>query len=99
AIWFIPLLFLVIRPVSVLFSLVGSGVSQPERRLLGWFGMRGVGSIYYLAYAVEHGLSVPDAEQLASMTLSVVAVSIVVHGISMTPLMRRHERRQERLVG
>jgi NhaP-type Na+/H+ or K+/H+ antiporter len=98
AIWFIPLLLIVIRPVSVLLALLGSGVPPPERRMMGWFGMRGVGSIFYLAFAIEHGLSGSDAEQLASMTLSVVAVSIVVHGISMTPLMRRHERRQRRLV-
>ena len=51
--------------------------------------MRGVGSIYYLAYALTHGAAGPSARLLADMTLVVVAASIVVHGVSVTPLMRR----------
>jgi NhaP-type Na+/H+ or K+/H+ antiporter len=88
ALWFAPLLFLVIRPLAVSAALWGSQTSGLQRLLAAWFGIRGVGSLYYLMFAIEHGVSGPVAEQLTRLTLSVVAVSIVVHGISVTPLMR-----------
>lgn len=98
ALWFVPLLLLIIRPLSVSLALAGSGVSPSERRLIGWFGVRGVGSIYYLAYAIEYGLPFPYAEVLTAMTLSVIAVSVVTHGTSVTPLMTWYENRRERKV-
>ncbi|HEX8821893.1 MAG TPA: cation:proton antiporter [Archangium sp.] len=94
ALWFTPLLFLAIRPVSVLVSLVGSDTTRPQRGLMGWFGIRGIGSLYYLFYALNHGLPEALAHQLVPLVLTVVAVSIVVHGISVTPLMQRYERTQ-----
>ncbi|HEY0826005.1 MAG TPA: sodium:proton antiporter, partial [Ramlibacter sp.] len=90
--WFVPLLLLVIRPVAVRAGLARSSVSRGQRWLLGWFGIRGVGSLYYLMYAVNHGLEPALAEQLISLTLAVVVSSIVVHGISVTPLMAAYEK-------
>ena len=58
---------------------------------MGWFGIRGIGSLYYLFYALNHGLPRALAERLLPLVLTTVAVSIVVHGISVTPLMRRYE--------
>ncbi|CAN5506116.1 cation:proton antiporter [soil metagenome] len=89
--WFAPLLFLVIRPAAVAVGLFGAGSSRPFLALIGWFGIRGIGSLYYLSYAVVHGVSGSDGERLVAITLWVVAISIVVHGISVTPLMRRYE--------
>ena len=54
-------------------------------------GIRGIGSIYYLMYAISHGIKTSLADQLVSITVSVVAVSIVAHGISVTPLMKHYE--------
>lgn len=93
AIWFIPLLLLVIRPVSVWLGLFRSATSTLQRNLIGWFGIRGVGSIYYLMYAINHGLAPELSEKLTAMTLTVVAVSVVAHGISVTPLMNRYSKR------
>ncbi len=90
--WLILLLLFVIRPISVLIGLAGSGVTSIERRLTAWFGIRGIGSVYYLAYAITHGLSPELAEGLAPVVLMAVAVSIVVHGISATPLMAFYSR-------
>ena len=59
--------------------------------LIGWFGIRGVGSIYYLSYAIAHGLGTPSAKELADVTLVTVAASIVAHGVSATPLMEFYE--------
>jgi NhaP-type Na+/H+ or K+/H+ antiporter len=59
---------------------------------MGWFGIRGIGSLYYLFYALNHGVPEALARQLVPLVLTVVAVSIVVHGISVTPLMQRYAR-------
>ena len=95
ALWFAPLLFLAIRPLSVWLALRGSRASAGQRRLMAWFGVRGVGSIYYLAYALSHGLDGVLSERVAALTLATVAASIVVHGISVTPLMKLYKRRAE----
>nr|MBA3852305.1 cation:proton antiporter [Chloroflexota bacterium] len=93
--WFAPLLFIVIRPVAVLAGLAGASLSRTHLAFIGWFGIRGVGSIYYLTYAITHDLQPDVARTLAMLTLSVVAVSVLVHGVSVTPLMARYERRQQ----
>jgi NhaP-type Na+/H+ or K+/H+ antiporter len=96
ALWFVPLLLLVIRPLAVRIGLLGCPVSTFQRRLIGWFGIRGIGSIYYLMFVLEHGLTRPHAETLVALTLSTVTVSVLVHGISVTPVMSLYERRRER---
>jgi NhaP-type Na+/H+ or K+/H+ antiporter len=96
ALWFIPLLLLVIRPAAVLIGLLGSATEPAQRRLSAWFGIRGIGSLYYLMYALTHGLESDLARLLAAITALTVAVSIVVHGISVTPLMQRYSRQIER---
>ncbi|SDP22735.1 sodium/proton antiporter, CPA1 family [Rhodoferax sp. OV413] len=93
--WFIPLLFLLVRPLSVFTGLLGTKVLGAQRRLMAWFGIRGIGSLYYLLYAITHGLQPAQAEQLLSITVGVVVASIVVHGISVTPLMHRYEARKK----
>ena len=93
--WFVPVLFLLVRPLAVFAGLAGSPVARSQRRLMAWFGIRGIGSIYYLAYAINHGLDADLARQLLSITLTVVVASIVVHGVSVTPLMRRYEARRK----
>lgn len=90
--WYIPVLFLVIRPLSVWAGLAAAGVPRMRRLYMSWFGIRGVGSIYYLMFAVEHGLPSAYTGQLVNLTFTVVAVSIVVHGVSVTPLMKRYRR-------
>ena len=94
--WFVPLLLLVVRPVAVAVGLAGSPTSAPQRALIGWFGIRGIGSLFYLMYAIEHGIGDDLAERLAAITLAVVVASIVVHGISVTPLMALYERAKGR---
>ena len=94
--WFVPLLFLVIRPISVVAGLLGTDVKPIQRRLMAWFGIRGIGSLYYLLYAISHGIAVPLAEQLLSITLAVIVTSVIAHGVSVTPLMNRYEARKKR---
>lgn len=82
-------LFLVARPVSVLIGLSMSRTSWRVRGLTGWFGVRGIGSLYYLMYAIQHGLPEDTAMDLIHLTLIVITLSIVAHGISVKPLMKR----------
>ena len=95
-IWFIGVLFFVIRPAAVLVGLLGTRSARAERRLISWFGIRGIGSLYYLLYAVNHGLSPGLAGQLAGITLGSIAASIILHGITVTPLMDWYQRWRKR---
>jgi NhaP-type Na+/H+ or K+/H+ antiporter len=85
----------VIRPLATAATLVGSPLSATQRAFVAWFGVRGAGSIYYLTYALAHGAAAsPDARVIADITLVVVAASIVLHGVSVTPLMRYYTARR-----
>ena len=86
-------LFVVIRPLATMLALLRVPLSRPQRAFIAWFGVRGVGSMYYLAFALSHGVSSPAARMLADITLVVVAASIVLHGVSVTPLMQRYSAR------
>jgi NhaP-type Na+/H+ or K+/H+ antiporter len=96
ATWFIAILFLVIRPLSVSLGLLGQKIPASERRLISWFGIRGIGSLYYLMFALNRGFPQDLTSQLISITLTTIAISIVVHGITVTPLMDWHQRRRRR---
>jgi NhaP-type Na+/H+ or K+/H+ antiporter len=88
---FVALLLLVIRPLAVRLGLAGARVSRRQQWLIGWFGIRGVGSLYYLMFAVNHGLDPALAQRLTALTLGVIIASVIVHGISVTPLMAAYE--------
>jgi NhaP-type Na+/H+ or K+/H+ antiporter len=91
----IALLFFIIRPVGAWISTIGKRSANSHRRkinlitrvLFGWFGIRGVGSLYYLAYAFGNGLKGKPGEQIAWITYTTIVVSVVIHGVSSTPLM------------
>jgi len=85
--------FIVARPVSVLLGMWGSSTAQPLRGMIGWFGVRGIGSLYYLMYAIQKGLPEPLALKLIQLTLIVVTMSIFLHGTSVKPLMEHFWRR------
>lgn len=100
-------LIFVIRPVGAWISTIGekytSLVPKGSRRnfrerfrpttrwLLGWFGIRGVGSLYYLSYAFGKGLEGETGEMIGWITYLTVVISVIVHGISSTPLMKWHD--------
>lgn len=93
AIWFVPLLLLGIRPVAVRIALIGSKTDPVQKGLISWFGIRGIGSLYYLMYAIVHGLEADLAAELTAITLTTITVSIILHGITVTPLMTWYEHR------
>lgn len=87
-------LFALARPVSVMIGLAGSDTSRRLRTITGWFGVRGIGSIYYLMYAINHGLPLELANDMIQITIVVVMLSILVHGTSVKPLMDHFWRRK-----
>ncbi len=87
----IALILLLIRPLAVWAVLLDGRLGDaPPRGLIAWFGIRGLGSVYYLSHAIQQGLPFELAEPLAAVVLSTVAVSVIVHGVSVPPLMRRY---------
>lgn len=86
------LLLFVIRPVGVWISMLGSRVPVQTSFIFGWFGIRGVGSLYYLSYAFSKGLKGDLGEQIAWITYITIVISVVLHGVSATPVMNWYER-------
>lgn len=95
ALLFVPLLLFVVRPLSVALGLIGSSETRPRRLLMAWFGLRGIGSVYYLAYALVHGFEGPEAELVVGLVLTTIVASVVLHGVSVTPLMAWYDRHLE----
>lgn len=92
-VWIAALLFAVIRPAAVVVGAPMRGASGAQRWLTAWFGIRGIGSLYYLSFAIEHSLPSALGERLGAIVVTVVVASIIIHGGSVTPLMRWYERR------
>ncbi|MBK5512087.1 cation:proton antiporter [Pseudomonas sp. TH15] len=94
ALWVGGVLFCLIRPACVALMPWGGLLEGRQRLLIGWFGIRGIGSLFYLFYALNQGLSGSLAAVCTNLTLSVVALSILLHGISTQPILARYEQRQ-----
>nr|WP_269748380.1 cation:proton antiporter [Noviherbaspirillum autotrophicum] len=89
------LLLLVIRPLSSLLALAGApDVTRLQCGLMAWFGIRGIGSLYYLMFALQYALPPQMTQRLVPMVLTVVAISVLVHGISATPIMNLYYKRR-----
>jgi NhaP-type Na+/H+ or K+/H+ antiporter len=85
-------LFVVIRPVSTVLLLARTPTTPIQRGLMGWFGIRGIGSLYYLSYALSHGVAGHAAADACDLTVSAVALSVLLHGATAQPLLSRYER-------
>jgi NhaP-type Na+/H+ or K+/H+ antiporter len=94
--WFVPVLFLIVRPLSVLPVAWTGRLTGRQLAGVGWFGLRGIGSIYYLMYAAENGLSDDLVRTLTGLTFGVIAASVVIHGISVLPVLRFLQSGQRR---
>ncbi len=86
-------ILLLVRPLAGILAMAGSPHPPHERWLLAFLGIRGIGSIYYVAYAINHG-SFGDSERLWAAVGFLVLASIVIHGLSAEALLRRLSRRR-----
>ncbi|BAL91579.1 putative sodium/proton antiporter [Actinoplanes missouriensis 431] len=80
-------LIFLIRPLAAFAALRGAPGTTAEHWVIAAFGIRGIGSFYYLAYAMTHA-NFPRADLLWATAGFVVVVSVVLHGIAATPVMR-----------
>jgi NhaP-type Na+/H+ or K+/H+ antiporter len=85
---------LVVRPAAGLIGLWGERLPAAEKVAIAFFGIRGMGTVYYLAYAAtEERFTAVD--QIWAVAVLVIVLSIVVHGVSTTPALRYIDRRRE----
>jgi sodium/hydrogen antiporter len=80
-------ILLVVRPLTGWLALLGYPADPGEKMTLAFFGIRGVGSIYYMAFGMNH-MTISDAERLWGVVGLVVLMSILLHGLTVTPIMR-----------
>ncbi|WP_034915541.1 sodium:proton antiporter [Erwinia sp. 9145] len=89
------LLFVVIRPLSVWIATAGAGAPHKQRLILGWLGIRGIGSINYIAWAYTNGMVGDEMTRMANVAFTLIVASVIVHGISVTPLLSWRQRKLE----
>lgn len=81
----------VIRPISGLIGMWGTRITPGERASISFFGIRGVGSFYYLAFALNEA-EFSQADRLWGIVGLVALLSILIHGLTVTPLIRLLDR-------
>ncbi len=86
----------VIRLIPVAVSLFGSGVRAPTIAFLGWFGPRGLASILFALFVLEEA-EVPATDQILTVTIVTVALSILAHGITAAPAAKRYGEMARRM--
>ena len=86
---------LLVRPATVAATLWTGTISTSQKALTAWFGVRGIGTFYYLAHALVLGVGELDLEQLQPLldaALATITISIVLHGVTVTPMMQWYEK-------
>ena len=83
-----------VRPIAGWVALTGLKLDPLERGIVAFFGIRGLGSVYYFAYGVNHGAFEAPTRLWGALGL-VILISILLHGVTVTPMMKRLERRRE----
>lgn len=84
------LLLFLIRPLSVFLAFLGSHLKWKEKVFLGWFGIRGLGSLYYVAVAINsEALSQGEMNLVLWITIGAIVASVVLHGLTAEPLTKK----------
>lgn len=88
------LLVVIARPLAGWIGLLGlQRATRDERLMISFFGIRGLGSIYYLAYGINR-MDLADAASLWALTAVVILTSLLIHGLTARPAMRWLDRRR-----
>ncbi len=86
----------IIRMVPIAISLLGAGLRLPTQLFLGWFGPRGLASILFVLLSLEES-EVPHRDEILSITLVTVALSVLLHGVSAAPLAKLYGQLADRM--
>jgi NhaP-type Na+/H+ or K+/H+ antiporter len=90
------LFLLLVRPLAGWASLAWSPLPTTAKGLIAFFGVRGLGTIYYLAFAASRA-EFEDAGRIWALSAFVILCSVVAHGISASPIMNWVDRRRARM--
>ncbi|CAN5475674.1 cation:proton antiporter [soil metagenome] len=82
---------LLVRPAAGWLGMIGSPADRTERVTIAFFGIRGMGTIYYLAHAVNIE-RFPRAAEVWAVAIAAILASIVVHGASATAVFASVDR-------
>lgn len=82
-----------VRPIAAWLSLLGNAQPTEEKAIIGFFGIRGLGSLYYMAFATS-AAKFADETTLWSTVFLVILISVVIHGTTVTPLMGFLDKRR-----
>ncbi|RYF89631.1 MAG: sodium:proton antiporter, partial [Chitinophagaceae bacterium] len=89
------LLLLVVRPLSAFLSIANGKFHLKEKLAISFFGIRGMGSIYYLAFAIQTATFTNIPELWATVAFTIL-VSVIMHGLTATPIMKYLRKNVER---
>jgi sodium/hydrogen antiporter len=89
-------LILIARPLAVYATMSKVAWNSQQLRMIAWFGVRGVGSLYYLAFAITHGKGDPEVSMIADVVLLTITISVLIHGSTATPLMTAYQKARRR---
>lgn len=88
-------ILLLVRPAAAALSLAGGPGSVRQKAIVAFFGIRGIGSLYYVSYALAAG-EFASADLLWAIVGLVVVISVVLHGVSASPVMTWLDRAERR---
>jgi NhaP-type Na+/H+ or K+/H+ antiporter len=88
-------ILLIIRPLAGWLALTPGKTGPRERAVIAFFGVRGVGSLFYIAYGLQNG-SFPGDGRLWAIVTVVILGSILIHGVAATPTMALLDRARRR---
>jgi len=88
---------LILRPVCGMIGLVNTKIKTKERLVLSFFGIRGIGSLFYLSWAFmylkEKGIEVLEKDKLYSIVILIVFCSILIHGFTAPYLFKNFKKK------
>ena len=84
-----------IRPIAGLHGMIGCRLRIKEKLVISFFGIRGIGSFYYLAFAL-YQTQFKGAEELWAIVAFIVILSILIHGFTASRTMHQMEKDAEK---
>jgi NhaP-type Na+/H+ or K+/H+ antiporter len=97
--WLFAIIMLcAVRPSAVFATVHLKSINRAQRRLIAWFGIRGIGTIYYLSFAIALGAGRSLAQELPTIIgccVVTITLSIFLHGTTDAPLMKWYAAREE----